>query len=278
MLKDIKAITMVRNDVFLRRWVEYYGRELGKENLYVYFDGTDQEIPDYCQGVNTFLCEKMRGEVVRIDKLRSRFLSAKAAELFKGGADMVIGTDADEYLVVDPVLGVGLREFLSRQPASSSYSALGVDVIHQLGSEDKLDFNKPFLGQRHHGWLYSRYTKPSVITRPVTWGSGFHRVKGHDFGILPGLYLFHFGASDLESLRDTSNDPARKSDGWNRHQLKRQRAVLEVTKLPQRSWDATVGKVRRMQVLCRPIFAINKPTTFGIKYVVRIPDRFDNIV
>ena len=44
-MKKIAAITMVRNDDFyLRKWVEYYGRELGKENLYIYFDGVDQEI------------------------------------------------------------------------------------------------------------------------------------------------------------------------------------------------------------------------------------------
>ena len=34
MMKHIAALTMVRNDeFFLRKWVEYYGRELGRENL-----------------------------------------------------------------------------------------------------------------------------------------------------------------------------------------------------------------------------------------------------
>ena len=36
MEKRIAVITVVRNDDFyLRKWVEYYGRELGRENLYV---------------------------------------------------------------------------------------------------------------------------------------------------------------------------------------------------------------------------------------------------
>ena len=31
---------MVRNDEFyLRKWVEYYGAQLGRENLKIYFDG-----------------------------------------------------------------------------------------------------------------------------------------------------------------------------------------------------------------------------------------------
>ena len=33
-MKKIAALTMVRNDDFyLRKWVEYYGAQLGKENL-----------------------------------------------------------------------------------------------------------------------------------------------------------------------------------------------------------------------------------------------------
>ena len=38
-MKKICAITMVRNDEFyLRKWVEYYGAQLGRENLRVFFD------------------------------------------------------------------------------------------------------------------------------------------------------------------------------------------------------------------------------------------------
>lgn len=277
-MKDIKAITMVRNDVFLKRWVEYYGRELGRENLYIYFDGTDQEIPDFCEGTHTELCEKMKGQVVSTEKARSRFLSEKAAALLRAGADMVIGTDADEYLVVDPRLGISLRELLERQPKRDCYSPLGVDVIQHLDSEAKLDFSRPFISQRHRGWLYSRYTKPSIITEPVTWGSGFHRVKGRNFHIIDGLYLFHFGAADLDKLKEISADPARVKGGWSRHQLKRQRAIADVNRLEPQRWDDTVGRVRLMQRLCRPIFAVNKPTTFGIKFIVTIPERFDETV
>ena len=47
MTKHIAAITMARNDTFfLSRWIEYYGREIGTENLYIYLDGTDQDIPE----------------------------------------------------------------------------------------------------------------------------------------------------------------------------------------------------------------------------------------
>lgn len=277
-LKNIKAITMVRNDIFLEKWVNYYGKELGRENLYIYFDGTDQEIPGFCEGCHTQLVEKIQGNVVEAEKQRLKFLSDRAAELFAADADIVIGTDADEFLVVDPDLHCGLREFLSRQPKRTSYSGLGVDVMQHLPTEGTVDFSKPFISQRHHGWLYSRYTKPSAICRPVTWGSGFHRVKGHDYNIITGLYLFHFGCVDVERLIKISQDPARIKSGWGRHQRKRQRAIEEVSRIDARKWWPTVKWVRRMQRICRSIFAPNKPTTYGIKFVVRIPDKFDNVI
>lgn len=276
--KNIKAITMVRNDRFLQKWVEYYGTQLGRENLYVFFDGEDQEVPAFCEGVNTELVPKMRGDVVSTERQRSRFISDHAASLFASGADMVIATDADEFLIVDPVLNITLGEFLSSLPDRPCHSGLGVDVMQHLPTEGPVDFSQPFLRQRHRGWLYSRYSKPSVITRPLVWGGGCHRVKGKNFHIEQGLYLFHFGGVDLECLRQISTEPSRIENGWTRHQLKRQRAIEKVSRIKPGAWEPLVKWVRRMQTLCRPIFALNKPTTFGVRFVAEIPERFQNIV
>ena len=148
--KRIAALTMVRGDDFyLRKWIEYYGRELGRENLYVYFDGKDQTVPDFCDGVNVSLEEKIPGKVVELDRRRLAFLSDRAANLFACGYDLVIGTDADEFLVVDPRLGVGLSEFLSSQRIRTSISGLGVDVGQKLPDESDITLREPFLSQRH---------------------------------------------------------------------------------------------------------------------------------
>ena len=81
-MKRICALTMVRNDEFyLRKWVEYYGAQLGRENLYVYFDGVDQQVPEWCEGVNVCVREKVVGQVAKADKGRINFLSERAAEL-----------------------------------------------------------------------------------------------------------------------------------------------------------------------------------------------------
>ena len=98
MSKKICALTMVRNDEFyLRKWVAYYGAELGMENLYVFLDGKDQDIPDWCPGVHVTAVEKIPGQVVEAEKGRLDFLSKEAAELLKT-YDLVIGVDADEFL------------------------------------------------------------------------------------------------------------------------------------------------------------------------------------
>ena len=113
-MKRIAAVTMVRNDDFyLRKWVEYYGAQLGRENLYIYFDGLDQVIAPFCEGTHAELVEKIGTQVVEAEKGRLKFLSGKAAALLSSGYDLVIGVDADEFIVPDPKLGKSLVEFLS---------------------------------------------------------------------------------------------------------------------------------------------------------------------
>ena len=129
---------MVRNDDFyLRRWVEYYGKELGKENLYVWFDGTDQVIPSFCEGIHTEKKEKVKGNVVESDKGRIDFLNAAARELLQD-YDLVIGTDADEFLIVDPLLGLSLKEYLDKADIGVSISGLGVDVGQNTYEEGEI--------------------------------------------------------------------------------------------------------------------------------------------
>ena len=91
---------MVRNDdFFLQKWVSYYGAQLGKENLYIFFDGLDQRIPKFCNETNAFLHEKIGKHVVEAEKCRLKFLSDQATKLFNNGYDLIVGVDADEYIV-----------------------------------------------------------------------------------------------------------------------------------------------------------------------------------
>lgn len=278
MVKRICALTMVRNDeFFLRRWVDYYGRQLGKENLYVFFDGTDQKVPEFCAGVNVTVRERVPGLVAAADRGRIDYISERAAGLF-GQYDMVIGTDVDEFLVVDPDRNITLPEFLSSLPEQVTYSGLGIDVGQNLDLEDALDDDRSFLSQRRYASLSTRYTKASVITSPVAWGSGFHRVRSHNFHIVKDLYLFHFGCVDMERLKMKLSDSDKIASGWTRHLKKRAATIYAVTRGRARSWEWTVRLARVVQNAIRPPYAWNKPAMFGIVPVVNIPERFADIV
>ena len=276
--KRIAALTMARNDdFFLRKWVEYYGRELGRENLYIYYDGEDQTVGDFCEGANAFVHPKIGGQVVAAEKGRLKFLSERATELFAKGYDLVIGVDADEYIVVDPKLGMGLREFLSRQDIDTSLSPLGLDFGQKLDEEGDLSQEATFLSQRHYAQIGTRYTKPSVIAKPCRWGRGFHRVKGHYFHIASDLYLMHFGYADSKILAERLGDADRLAQGWKKHIYKRSRTIRYATEKKARDFDRWTRWARLCQTWCRPPYALNKPAMLELKIVVKIPERFRDV-
>jgi len=278
-MKKIAAITMARNDDFyLRKWVAYYGSQLGRENLYIYLDGLDQTVGDYCEGTHAQAVEKIGNQVVAAEKGRLSFLSEKAARLMADGYDLVIGVDADEFIVVDPALGLSLPEYLSRVKVKGSLSALGLDFGQKLGEEADITEDRPFLQQRHYAQIGTRYTKPSILAQPLRWGSGFHRIKGHNFHIAKDLYLLHFGYFDLKRLEDRFRDKDRLDQGWGKHMRKRSRTIRLVSSLPARDFDRWTRIARRLQALLRPPYAWNKPGMLGLKWVVRIPERFQSLV
>lgn len=278
-MKRIAAITMVRNDDFyLEKWVEYYGAQLGRENLYIFFDGKDQVIAPFCEGTHASLEDKIGTQVVEAEKGRLKFLSSKAAELMSQGYDLVIGVDADEIIAVDPKRGESLAEYLSKARIGTSLSALGLDFGQRLGEEGNITSEQPFLRQRHYAQIGTRYTKPSILAQPCIWGSGFHRIKKHNFHIGKDLYLLHFGYFDLKRLEDRFSDQDRLSQGWGKHMKKRSRTIRYATELKARDFDRWTRFARICQTLVRPPYALNKPAMFELRIVVRIPDRFADIV
>lgn len=273
-MKKICAITMARNDsFFIKHWIDYYGGQLGKKNLYIYLDGTDQPIPENVGEANVIHCERIEGQVVNAEKRRLGHLSNMAEELLKT-YDIVIGTDADEILIVDPNCNETLHSYLSKAKIKSSLSGLGLDVGQKMGEESIIDGNIPFLSQRSYAVLSPRYTKPSILAKPVRWGSGFHRIKGKNYKIDKNLYLFHFGVFDMQMVQDRFNDTDRMAAGWERHMKKRAKTITSITDKKALKGKSVLPLARIAQTIFRPIFAWNKPTLFGLNPVVLIPERF----
>lgn len=271
MTKRIAAITMARNDTFfLSRWIEYYGREIGTENLYIYLDGTDQEIPKNAGAAHITKLPHTDMSRAAGDKYRIGKMSALASDLFKK-YDIVIGCDCDEFLIVDPALGTTLADYLSHKKINTTLSGLGLDVGQHMTHEKSLDTSKPFLPQRAYALLSTRYTKPVVINRPVRWGSGFHSISGHNFHIDPNLYLLHFGAIDMDML--VAKAAARGPD-WVNHLRRRGNGTInDITNRPAHG-EKWLKIARVMQRIFRPIYAWDKPGMLGIKRIVKIPERF----
>ena len=217
--------------------------------------------------------------VVKAEKERLTFLSHQAARLMQEeGYDFVIGVDADEFLIVDPKEGMTLQEYLTKKEVNVCLSGLGVDVGQHLEHEEAIDASKPILSQRSYAYLCSRYTKPSIIAEPAIWGSGFHRVKGHNYHIDENLFLFHFGSIDLEMIKERMGNSDLVSTGRLGHIKKRAKTIYVVTGAKAREWDKTVHGMRFVQQWLRQPFAWNKPWNPITKVVVRIPERFRNII
>ena len=271
MTKHIAAITMARNDTFfLSRWIEYYGREIGTENLYIYLDGTDQEIPENAGAAHITKLPHTDMSRSAGDKYRIGKMSDLANKLLKK-YDIVIGCDCDEFLIVDPALNTSLAKYLSNTEIHTTLSGLGLDVGQHLTHEKPLDSSKPFLAQRAYALLSTRYTKPVVINRPVRWGSGFHSINGHNFHIDPNLYLLHFGAVDMEMLVAKA---ASRGPDWVNHLKRRGNGTInDVTNRPAHG-EKWLKISRIMQRIFRPIYAWDKPGMLGIKRIVKIPNRF----
>ena len=137
--------------------------------------------------------------------------------------------------------------------------------------EEPLDTTQPFLAQRKYAFISTRYTKPVVLNKPVSWGSGFHRVKNHNFHIDKNLYLLHFGAVDMDMLIAKA---AKRGEDWVNHLKRRGNGTInDVTNRPARG-ERWVKIARAMQRFIRAPYAWNKPNMCGIKIVVKIPERF----
>ena len=270
-LKKIAAITMSRDDeFFLSRWIAYYGKQFGTENLYILLDGTDQKKPKNSGKAHITILPHTTMSRASGDKYRIGKLSELACELLKT-YDIIIGCDTDEFLIVDPNTKQTLAQYLSELNIKTTVSGLGLDVGQNMKSEQSLDTNMALLEQREYALLSTRYTKPVVINKPVKWGSGFHSIHHHNFHIDTNLYLLHFGAVDMNMLMTKANS---RGPDWVNHLRRRGNGTINaVTKLRPHP-EKYMRTARVMQRIFRPIYALDKPGMLGLKRVIKIPQRF----
>jgi hypothetical protein len=276
--KRIAVISMMRNDnFFVTKWVNYYGSQFGSENLFLILDGHDQPLPEEHASINVIRLPHIALSRAKGDRNRSRLVSFFAKSLFHR-YHIVIAHDIDEFLVVDPNQNTTLAEYLEQKSNYSSLSALGLDVGQHIDLELPIDTSKPFLEQRSFAHVSARYTKPIVANTPLTWGSGFHRIKGRNFRIDPNLYLFHFGMVDYNNTNKKMGDNSLLKVGWEGHLDRRYQLYDLIMKNTAIDGDSFFRKARIRQSIFRPIYAINKPGMLREKPIIKIPERFKSVV
>jgi len=273
MEKKIAILTMVRNgEPFLEKWIAHYSAVFGADNLYVLLDGVDQKVPASAETVNTIVLPHVPLPRAKGDRNRAAILSHFAAGLFRV-FDIVIATDVDEFIALDPQTGATLAQYLSDNTTRTCLSPFGLDVGRDMESEATLDYRRPVLTQRRLAVLSARYTKPLIMFRPLKWGSGLHRVKGHNFHIDPNLYLFHLGMADPKP-----QDSALEKQGWAGHFKRRNKVLEQIAKATPLKGDSVFEAARRYQSRHRPLYALNKPGRSRKAVVVEIPERFRNLL
>lgn len=281
-MKKIAAVTIARKDnFFLEKWITYYGNEIGFENLYIYLDGKDQEPPKDPSGkVNITLCDKLPGHLNQMERLKTAFLSDKANELLNS-YDIVIGCDADEFLIVEPNLKTSLREYLSSLKIKTSVSGLGLDIVQHIKKEPTYIYGDSLLKNRSYAILEPDYTKPIVVNKKINWGSGNHRIRGCNYHIDKNLYLFHFGSFDAERINEkikTAN--TNLPPGWAEHIKNRRLRPINVVSEAEKiiDGDKVFKKARFIQTYLRAPYKWNRPTMLKKEIVIEIPKRFKDVL
>lgn len=278
MNKRIAVITTVRGeDFFLEKWIAYYGAQFGRKNLYVVVDGHDQELPDDIEDVNFITIPHLEASVVAFDKRRARIISSIASGLFEI-FEIVIATDVDEFIVLDPAVGCSLANYLSDKTGHACLSSLGIDLRHNTQIEPDLEMDKPVLGQRRFAKIEAKYTKPSIAFEKLQWKSGLHRVHRKNFTIDPNLYLFHLGLVDQGYVDKHLEVRVQSNPDWRAHSIRRRNLMAEVGATPAHDADATFAQAREMFRTRRRLIHRNKPKALRGNFVVEIPERFFGIL
>jgi Glycosyl transferase family 2 len=201
----IAAMTMVKGDAFfLQRWVDYYGKHLGRENLFVLSHGGEPETARIADGCNviylphdpTRYCFNQRRW-----QMLSHFASA-----FTNAYNWVICGDVDELIAVDPDVSDSLSDYLmrfedSRPPAI--ITPFAIEIVHKPDEEpEALEPGRNILDVRRHYRQNINYCKPCIVRKRVTFSPGGHFANEREGFVDPHLYLFHLRFVDYQTTHD----------------------------------------------------------------------------
>ena len=193
------AITMLRDDLFyLDIWLRHYGEVLGRENCYIVNHGRGEDVARMAEGCNII---GIPGEHHKnFDMKRWRLLNNLVMGLNAYYNHVIVG-DVDELVVVDPVAGKDLLEWLSTAPERRVYTPLGLEVLHRIDLEQE-PITDHVLGPRRHVRVATHYSKPCIVSAGTKIARGGHFTQYDKLHTPDALYLFHLKFVDFDAYKD----------------------------------------------------------------------------
>ena len=291
--KPAGAMTMVYQDYyFLQRWVDYYGRQFGREHLYILSHGGDPEHTRICEGANVIRLPR-DPTLWRMDRRRWDFCGRFSSGLLRY-YNWFIVNDVDEVVIVDPDVAPDLLTYLGRydnpKTAPASVSPFGIELVHNpLAEPEPLVDDQTILSRRRVFRANANYSKPCVLRKEAGFTAGGH-ANSHQPRVLdPHLYLIHLrffdhdmvtarltDRKDLRTIIDAAHGANAAGKAWSNDldkylKLSKGEAVREDLELPE---------FRRKMIDDQQHLHNGKITFFGggrSKELYRLPERFASV-
>ena len=209
-MKKIAVVTVaVSEQNWFKKWHQYYGQAVGEKNLFVL---------TVKGGAYRFAGFSL-GKVLDLPHQFDDLLVAHSTSDFVGALfsdyDIVVRVDVDEFLVPDPRIYVGLRDYLERMTLAY-VTAFGLDLFERIG-EAPVDMELPLLGEQRRSVVISpALHKTSVTSVPIRWAPGFHSATVPP--VFDDLYLIHVKLADIATrLAHTAGIVATTPEGTPEH-------------------------------------------------------------
>ena len=226
------AMTMVGGDhFFLKRWVEYYGHQLGRENCYVLSHGGDPAHKKIAEGCNVIY--------LPYDPTRDCFnqrrwqMLSRLTSGFTSFYNWVLVGDVDELVVVDPAISPSLRDYVTAINPKGGPKVLtpfAIEMVHTPDLEpEKITDDRKILSVRRNFRLNANYAKPCITATKIDIVPGGHFATHPHLHLDPHLYLFH--------LRFIDYDLCAQRLATRRAQREIQSGALEDVSREKTGWD-----------------------------------------
>jgi hypothetical protein len=194
-------VTMVYDEAdYLSIWVSYWKRFLPEESLFVLIDGESSELKELAKGCNV-ICRDRPAPYEEMERDRWLMLSQFVSDL-TSIFGVVVYTDVDEILVMDPAKGINVAEALRSVNTPASF-ATGLEIVHRPDKEPMpIDISRPILMQRQYFRPTTYHSKPSIVREPIIWQRGGHYCNKAVIDFIPDLYAVHLRFYDQDRFRE----------------------------------------------------------------------------